>query len=371
MITNNDVLTMMSRQKTLNFPPGSRYMYCNTGYTLLGEVVKRVSGESLHEYTTHHIFEPLGMTHTHFRDNHAELVKNMAIGYVPKDDTFEISITNFDTVGATSLLTTVEDLQKWDKNFYTPRVGGERFLEEMLRPGALNTGKPIDYASGLVVTTFRGLPVVDHSGADAGYRSDMLRFPQEYFTVSVLCNVSTGNPSGQAHRVAEIYLADKLKPEVASPMANPIQLNERQLSARTGAYLNSDGNQILKIIFSRDGRLASVSFGDEPTHPLTPLAENRFRLGDSEYEFRGGADGGELAITSSGEKPEVYKKIPPFDATRSDLSAFAGTYRSAEIDALYRFKVEDHSLVLHRLNNDTDTLRMEGPDLFQSRLGVP
>jgi CubicO group peptidase (beta-lactamase class C family) len=370
LITNNDVLALMARQKALNFPPGSRYMYCNTGYTLLGEVVKRVSGESLRDYTTHHIFEPLGMTHTHFRDNHAELVKNMAIGYVPKGDTFEISITNFDTVGATSLLTTVEDLQKWDENFYTPRVGGERFLQEMLRPGKLNNGELLKYASGLSVMTYRGLPIVDHTGADAGYRSDMLRFPQEHFTVSVLCNVATGDPSGQAHRVADIYLADKLKPEEVLPEPKPVQLSETWLWGHTGAYINSDNNDILKIVFAA-GRLAIAAEGAEPPRPFTPLADSRFRMGSAEYDFRDGADGGgELAITRNGEKADVYSKIPAFDPTRADLGAFAGTYRSGEIDALYRFKVEDHKLVLHRLNYDPETLRMEGPDLFDSRMGV-
>ncbi len=370
LITNNDVLTMMSRQKALNFPPGSRYMYCNTGYTLLGEVVKRVSGESLREYTIHHIFEPLGMSHTHFRDNHAELVKGMAIGYVPKGDTYEISITNFDTVGATSLLTTVEDLQKWDENFYTPRVGGQRFLEEMLRPGKLNNGEDIKYASGLSLGTYKSLAVVDHTGSDAGYRSDMLRFPQEHFTVSVLCNVANGNPSFQAHRVADIYLTDKLKPEAAQPDPKPVLLTEPQLRSHTGAFINSDGNNILKVTFS-EGRLTLASEGDDPGRALTPLAENRFRLGDAVYEFRNGAEGsGELAITRNREKPEIYTEIAPFDPLRADLSAFAGTYHSAEIDALYRFKIEDHKLVLHRLNYYPETLRMEGPDLFDSHLGV-
>jgi CubicO group peptidase (beta-lactamase class C family) len=177
LITNNDVLTLMAGQKTLNFPPGSRYMYCNTGYTLLGGIVKRVSGEPLREFTTHHIFAPLGMDHTHFRDNHAELVKGMAIGYTPAHGTFEISITNFDTVGATSLLTTVEDLQKWDENFYNPRVGGAALVEEMLKHGKLNNGEVLQYASRLNVSTYWGLQIVDHAGADAGYRSDMIRFP--------------------------------------------------------------------------------------------------------------------------------------------------------------------------------------------------
>lgn len=126
LITDDDVLSIMSRQKDLNFPPGSKHMYSNTGYTLLAQVVKRVSGQSFREFTTSRIFQPLGMRNTHFRDDHAEIVKNIAYGYLPTNDTFQISITNFDTVGATSLLTTVEDLALWDENFYNPRVGARR-----------------------------------------------------------------------------------------------------------------------------------------------------------------------------------------------------------------------------------------------------
>ena len=157
LITDDDVLSVLSRQKDLNFPPGSRHLYSNTGYTLLAQIVKRVSGESFREFTTARIFEPLHMKSTHFRDDHAEIVQNMAYGYVPAGDTFRMSNTNFDTVGATSLLTTVEDLAQWDENFYQPKVGGEALIAKMLERGKLNNGKQLDYASGLVVSTYRGL----------------------------------------------------------------------------------------------------------------------------------------------------------------------------------------------------------------------
>ena len=110
LITDDDVLAVMSRQRDLNFPPGTRHLYSNTGYTLLAQIVKRVSGQSFREFTTSHIFQPLQMNNTRFRDDHAEVIKNIAYGYQPAQNAFLISITNFDTVGATSLLTTVEDL---------------------------------------------------------------------------------------------------------------------------------------------------------------------------------------------------------------------------------------------------------------------
>jgi CubicO group peptidase (beta-lactamase class C family) len=188
LITDDDVLDVISRQKQLNFTPGAEYVYCNTGFTLLAQIVKRVSGESLREFTLKRIFQPLGMKSTHFRDDHAEIVKNIAYGYVDGEGgaTYRLSVTNFDTVGATSLLTTVEDLAHWDENFYHPKVGGPEFVKQQLEGGKLNSEKVIYYAFGLALGKYRGLPTVGHSGADAGYRADFLRFPEQHFAVACL-----------------------------------------------------------------------------------------------------------------------------------------------------------------------------------------
>ena len=219
LITDEDVMSMMTRQKELNFKPGERHVYSNTGYTLMGLIVKRVSGMTLREFTTNNIFLPLGMTHTHFRDDHAEILKHNAVGYEQElGKPFEISITNFDTVGATSLQTTVEDLQLWDENFYHPKLGGDAFVQQMLERGKLNNGEQLDYAFGLVLGKYKGLPTVDHAGGDAGYRSDMTRFPEQHFSVAVLCNSAETDPTGLVRQVADIVLATEIKAaEVATP----------------------------------------------------------------------------------------------------------------------------------------------------------
>src|SRR5690348_1083251 len=246
LITNEDVMSVMTRQKELNFKPGERHVYCNTGYTLMGLIVKRVSGMSLREFTTKNIFEPLGMTHTHFRDDHAEIIKHDAVGYEQEPGKpFEISITNFDTVGATSLHTTVEDLQKWDENFYHPTVGGDAFVRQMLERGKLNNGEQLDYAFGLVLEKYKGLSTVGHGGADAGYRSDMTRFPEQHFSVAVLCNSAETFPGALAQQVADIVLAKEIKAaEAATPAkeplvkstaaAAPVVLTAEQMAGLTG-----------------------------------------------------------------------------------------------------------------------------------------
>jgi CubicO group peptidase (beta-lactamase class C family) len=168
LITDADVLAVLSRQKTLNFRPGSQFLYSNTGYTLLAQVVKHVSGQSFRTFTSNRIFLPLGMSHTHFRNDHAEIVKDIAYGYAAHNGGFGLSIPNSDTVGATNLLTTVEDLALWDENFYTARVGGEALVNQMQERGFLSDDRQLSYAAGLVIGKCRGLSVVSHAGGDAG-----------------------------------------------------------------------------------------------------------------------------------------------------------------------------------------------------------
>ena len=211
LITDDDVLQMLSRQKDVNFTPGARHLYSNSGYTLLATIVRRASGQSFRQFTTERIFKPLGMVNTHFRDNFNEVVKGQAYGYARDGAGFRLSVTNFDTAGATSLMTTAEDLAKWNAQFDEPVVGGQALLTALLTRGVLNDGRPIDYAFGISHGTYRGVPTVSHGGADAGYRAAFLRFPAQRFGVAVLCNLASANPTLLAQRVADVYLADVLQ----------------------------------------------------------------------------------------------------------------------------------------------------------------
>ncbi len=378
LITDDDVLAVMAHQKDLNFKPGERHLYCNTGYTLLAQVVKRVSGRSFRDFTTARIFEPLGMKSTHFRDDHAEIVKGAAYGYVPAGDTFRLSVTNFDTVGATSLLTTVEDLALWDENFYHPRVGGRAFVERMLERGKLNSGETIDYAFGLTIGTYKGLDIVDHAGSDAGYRSDLLRFPAQHFSVAVLCNLSI-NPTQLARQVADIHLAGELKPEPPKPEEKEVKLAPEKLAGKAGIYYNPDGDALFRIDL-RDGVLRGSPGGGGNGAELRALSETRFRPvgrdGTIVFETVGGKGDGKgdgkatrlIALPESG-KPTTYERREEFKPTPEKLAEYAGEYRSDEIEPVYRLAVQEGRLVLERLKASPARLEPAIVDLFTSPVG--
>ncbi len=216
----DDLLAMLSRQRDLNFRPGAEYLYSNSGYFLLGEVVERATGQSLAAVAEERIFAPLGMSQSHLHDEHTRLVPNRANGYSPGDGGFDVSMTTLPIVGDGGLFTTVNESLAWDRNFYDNRLGAgsPELVRRWLQPGMLDSGEPLEYSAGIAVTTYRGQRLVSHGGAFVGFRADLLRFPEQRFGVTVLCNVSTANPSELGRRVADIYLADDLGPR-PSPAA--------------------------------------------------------------------------------------------------------------------------------------------------------
>src|SRR5262249_52533819 len=160
-----------------SFKPNDQHSYSNTGYYLMAIIVKRASGLSLRELAEQIIFKPLGMTHTSFSDGPNRLPENNAFGYSASANKFRRDMDNLNLVGANGLWTSAEDLLLWDRNFYSGKLGGTAFLEQMHTQGVLNSGEKIGYAFGLTIGEYRGLKTVRHSGGGGGWRTDFLRFP--------------------------------------------------------------------------------------------------------------------------------------------------------------------------------------------------
>ena len=210
--TNQEVLDAITRQRELNFTPGAEYLYSNAGYFLLGEIVARVSGQSLREFAHDEFFGPLGITHTHFHDDHNEIVPGRAIGYAPTDDGFRINVTTLDMVGDGGIFTSVEDWVAWDRNLTNGTVGGPDWVALMHERGVLNSGDTIPYAFGIAHGEHRGLATVGHGGAWVGYRAGMSRYPEAGHSFVALCNRSQIDPVALIASTAEIYLADRMTP---------------------------------------------------------------------------------------------------------------------------------------------------------------
>lgn len=244
-----DLMAMLARQRDLNFRPGAEFLYSNSGYFLLGEVVQRATGKSLAGVAEERLFAPLGMGETHFHDDPERLVPNRASGYAAADDGFTISMTNLPIVGDGGVFTTVNDLLAWDRNYYDNHLGSgaPELITRWLQPGTLDSGEPIAYSAGITDSTYRGLQLVSHSGGFVGFRANILRFPEQRFTIIVLCNTSTANPSALGRSVADVLIADQLGRRPSEPvaaetaLASPeFALSVAELREFEGRYVSSE-----------------------------------------------------------------------------------------------------------------------------------
>ena len=272
--TDADALALITRQKALNFAPGSDFLYSNTGYFLLSVIVQRVSGKSLREFAAENIFAPLEMTHTQYRDNHAALIANRALAYEEQENKegYALDVSYFEQTGDGAVHTSVEDLLKWDENFYSPRVGGKEFLGEIQERGKLNDGKILEYAKGLRLQEYRGLQTVSHGGAWGGYRAELLRFPEQHFSVACLCNVGNAGPTRRAHQVADIYLGNLMKArenksgESENKEKSEITLGVDQLRNYSGDYWSEELGVAYRLGVA-DGRIKVLSVVDASGSP--------------------------------------------------------------------------------------------------------
>jgi CubicO group peptidase (beta-lactamase class C family) len=341
--TVDEILELVGRMKELNFRPGDEFLYSNTGYTLLGVVVERVSGKSLPDFSRERLFEPLGMSRTQWRDDFTRIVPDRATAYGMKDDgAFTTNMPFTDVIGNGGLLTTVGDLLIWNENLDNPRIGERRLADQLETRGRLNDGFEIEYAQGLVVTTYKGLREVSHGGSTAGYQTFLARFPERRLSVVVLSNVTASEPARLAHEVADIYLSRELK-EAAKPVA--VDVPAATLKNYVGVYREPLTDAALRVELEKDGQ--SLRIGGRAVIAASAAA---FTTADGSRQvvFELDSAGHSLRMRDSDgrSKSRLWEKVPPFSPEPADLTAYAGTYYSEELDTTYRVRAEGEKLLV-------------------------
>ncbi|MEM1412827.1 MAG: serine hydrolase domain-containing protein [Pseudomonadota bacterium] len=359
----SEALRLIERQQALNFEPESEYLYSNSGYLMLADVVEQVTGQTLRDWSEDNLFAPLGMKNTHVHDDHRRVVPRRATGYEPTDMGFEISMTQLDMVGDGGIITNVQDLLRWHENFADNQLGKGRqqLIELMETPAELTNGESTDYGFGLAVSEFEGTREVSHGGSWVGYRTALYRYPEADLGVAVLCNRSDANPEARARQVAALFLAGSSGEGATSdadnsdngatdaPTTEPvpgIELTEAQLQQHVGAYWNEADLQ-RRFIVLEDGQLYYDRDGWSRS-PLIPHNENVFRMG-------GGAMGVKVVFDETGlqvktDDGDVWP-LSRYEATTPQagaLDAFTGTFYSEELGHEQAFRIAEGALTADR-----------------------
>ncbi|MCH7784639.1 MAG: beta-lactamase family protein [Bacteroidetes bacterium] len=374
---DKDIMKWLINQTELNFKPGDEHLYSNSGYWLLGQIVNKVAEMNMADFAKKEIFEPLGMNNTHFHNDHTQIVKNRASGYVPdRNDNYKISMTTLDMIGDGGIFTTINDIKKWDDAYYESSVLSKEFWNMMTQQGILNNGEVINYASGLMISKYKGLKTVRHGGAFVGFTAELLRFPEQKLSIAIFANRGDANPSRMANQVADILLKDKLIEEVVNKdkkVEIDVPEEKFQLSQLVGDYEIQPG--VVASLSIKNDSLNVLQTWNKSTYNIVKVSANRFEIPGTEnlsFTFSNLKDGFTQTLNIlQGGRETIAARKKEIDTSGINLKDYAGSYYSKELDVNYNFEIENEILIV-RIENIQSTIECTISDIdqFSMELGL-
>ncbi len=348
LLSQERMINLIRNQRALNFSPGSDYSYCNSGYTLLAEIVSAVTNQDLQAFAKARFFDPIGMTQSHFIQYAGGIIPNRAHSYAKAylgRPGWQRVPLNYETWGATSLSTTVEDLLRWEAELLRPKVLPKALVDRAAQPYTLTDGRVLRYGFGMMTTAISGRPAIHHGGSDAGFRTWAGRFPAYDAAIVVLRNDS-GNSTEAASKIADIYFPN---PARKPPTLKPLPATDPRVTSLVGDWY-VDGGTLMSIVAAQTGIALRNPGGAD--RPLVVYDNDTFDMGlprGGYYRVHRNKAGKPVGIEPTDDSPVVaprvsYEPAVVHQPSAAELAAVAGSYRSAELDTTYVFDVVDGAL---------------------------
>lgn len=338
-LDNTDAIALLEKQEDLAFKPGSRYMYSNSGYTLLAKIIAIVTEASFHDYSKH-FFENLGMNNTMFLKNYMHVIPNQALPYSDWGDGVWQQypmITNL--YGDGFLFTTLKDQLVFERALQNANFNNNDLL--IKSQNAIPNSEITTYGFGLELEDRLNYKAVHHSGGTGSYHSQMVRYQTEKLSIFVMSNNSNLWSGAIADEIAKLLLPKKEAiPNYDKRLVNAsIDLIETEI---IGQYLSP--NDYLIRIESKDNKLFWRNGNNNPI-ALEKDESNGYKF---EYnpKLKVGFFKNELLLFYPSGKANIYTKIPKGKITLSDLEGFEGNYYSKELDIDFSIKRTDNKLMI-------------------------
>lgn len=373
MFSNEEAVKLITSQKGLNFIPGDEFQYCNSGYILLAEIVKRVSGQSFAEFTQSRIFKPLKMKNSQFIDNPKTIIKNRAYSYDKIENTYYKNILNHSFVGSTGLNTTIDDLSLWAMNFEKKTIGNDAIFNKMKEKSKLNNGELIPYGLGLENQVYKGLDVIFHGGGIGRYGSRILMIPKQNFAIVYMCNSHYFHPFDIVYKIVDYYLSDKettpttpTTPTINKPLIQNF-VGDYEIFPKTGYIFtfSKDKDTLFQQVKGDDYKVKLVQTSDyEFTFPNIP---------HSKFVFE--EPNGQSSQFVKFHISDFYYKgqrieLKEFDKEKININELVGMYYNAELNTNYNIIIKETNLFVTHSRNGEAIVTAFQPDIFVSNIGA-
>jgi D-aminopeptidase len=335
--TTDQLMAAIRRQRGLNFPPGTRFLYSNTGFLLLGRIVEAVAGEPLGAFLERRILAPLGMTRTRHTPSVTEIVPGLATGYFPKDGGFVRAAHGFPLGGEGGLVSCVEDLALWDRNVATGLVGGAWLPAALAERAPFANGRLNLYARGIEVTEHRGLRTENHGGLWPGYKTAFIRAPEAGVTVIAIANHGGIDVHHLGHQLLDAALEGR--PGLHAVPALPPR---PALETLAGRWLEPETGTTVEFGIDPDGTPTATQHG--LPFALAPAEAGRLVARRGIYPFTLSLpEGGRLALETDAGTVTTFRRAAGSPSLPEGL---AGTYACAELDTVWTLAPEGEGLAV-------------------------
>lgn len=351
--TNEDLFRFMMNQKDLNFKPGEEYLYCNTGYMLMADIIEKITEEKFAAWMHDNVFEPLGMINTYVEDDYSRVVPVNATSYYGSArHGFSRSVEYWGYVGSGNIHSTTNDLLAWLTNFYHPQTGWEDAFQMMQTQGILNNGDTLDYAFGINVNKYKGEQRISHSGSIGGYRSMIQAFPDHELNIAILTNFSASNVGSKLNKISDVLL--KLEADAEPELITAGSISSKHISSSAlegfcGHYWNEKGRYTRKI-YLKDDTLRYFR-PESSESKLLPLGENTFQMVNVAFEIKVSFEilpnkQKVMMVQVDDDDPILSESFDPPEITTELLHSYTGRYYSPELDTHYSLYVQGDSLLI-------------------------
>ena len=369
-ITTNQMLRAIYAQTELDFIPGDRYKYCNSGYVLLTKIIEDVTNQSFVSWTNDNIFKPLGMDNTFFNENQNKIIKGMASAYkFNNENNLVKEAYNTSVLGSSSLISNAIDMAKWMNFLLFPPKEKEAIIHKMFSTKPLNNGEMNDYAYGIEIGDFDGHKTIGHDGSWASFTSNLMIIPEIKAGIFFANNyrVHTG-------QIMNFYL-EKFFPKPNNE-EEPVKKSEEntgksnkevsvaieQLDRYTGTYKLGEA-WYLEI--TRKGKDLYTRANGENTFYMKPVNDSTFvvrNYGNREITFNTNTKGKAYQLVYN--NIEAKRKIEPFYFNKEEFKKYKGVYFNTELDLLFKIELTNDKLYYSNIKAGTFDLTYENDKLF-------
>ncbi|WP_353777499.1 serine hydrolase [Winogradskyella sp. 3972H.M.0a.05] len=373
--TNADLRRVMKYQKDLNFKPGEEYLYCNTGYMFMADIIEKVTGEKFTDWMKKSVFDPLGMTNSYAEDKYNRIVPNNATSYHYNAGTFERAVEYWGYVGSGNVHSNISELLNWLTNFYAPKEGWENAFKMLETLDTFNDGSHNSYAFGVIVDEFNGKKRIQHNGAVGGFRASAVTFPEEKLSIVILSNFSAANVGQKNNAVTRLLIKDdgNQNTEFTSKLPDAISLSSKDLKKFEGQFWNNKESYARKIYVENDTLRYHRTPGN--VSKLVPIGKSKFKMIDvqvdlvTEFEFKNNKPE-RMLVKINDDAPIVMDAFEAFTPSVNDYNKYVGTYFSPELETQYRFYVEGDQLKWRHIRHGEFPVQFIGKDILQMIPGV-